>query len=223
MVFDRANLPYWILLGAGVSLFLFVINAGGGDDDLDADIDGGIDSGIGDGIDVDVDADTDVLSLNWLGWLGIGKAPLILLLATDLSLWGAIGWMLNVAGSPFVLLISFAASLISGSWIARPLGKVFASFGENARSDRLLGCVGTVSSAAIFPAHRNKIGQIDVIDSAKTLVTINAVLPNWATTIPKYGQSVLIIEHDAWHYVVIASNSTDYDRWFEQSAVKKHR
>ena len=73
MLFHPANLPYWIFLGMGVLLFLFVIISGGGDDDVDIDTD------------VDTDADFDFNGL-FLGWLGIGKAPLILLLATDLSL-----------------------------------------------------------------------------------------------------------------------------------------
>jgi len=221
MVFDRSNLPYWLFLGTGISLFLCVINAGGGDDDLDSDADIRI---LGEE-DIDLDAELDGISLDWLGWMGVGRAPLILLLATDLSLWGAIGWMLNVAiaENPFVLFVSFFAALISGSRIARPLGKVFASFGESAKSDRLVGCTGTVSSAAIYRKHRNMIGQIDVIDSAKALVTINAVLPNWATKTPRYGESVLIIEHEAQHYLVIASDSIDCDRWFEHATTKKHR
>jgi hypothetical protein len=49
-LFDLSNLPYWILLGMGVLLFLFVIVSGGGDDDLDVDAD----------IDADLDADLDI-------------------------------------------------------------------------------------------------------------------------------------------------------------------
>jgi len=90
MLFSPANLPYWIFLGIGVLLFLFMIISGGGEQDFDIDAD------------VDADADFDADSNNqlgfgqFLGWVGIGKAPLILLLATDLSLWGVLGWMLNV-------------------------------------------------------------------------------------------------------------------------------
>ena len=83
MLFNRANMPYWILLGMGVLLFLFVIISGAGDDDIDIDTD------------VDVDSDFNISGFA-LSWMGIGKAPLILLLATDLSLWGLFGWMFNV-------------------------------------------------------------------------------------------------------------------------------
>ena len=94
MLFDLANLPYWIFLGMGVLLFLLVIVSGGGDDDIDIDADVDLD------VDLDVDADfgsdTDTDAdgeggIEILGWLGIGNAPLILLLATDCSLLGLFG------------------------------------------------------------------------------------------------------------------------------------
>ncbi|MBD1931603.1 MULTISPECIES: OB-fold-containig protein [Cyanophyceae] len=219
MLFNPANLPYWIFLGMGVLLFLLVIVSGGGDSDVDADVD------------VDADAEGEFGGLEILGWLGIGKAPLILLLGTDFSLWGVIGWMLNVwvgsltGGIPsrffglggVVLLGSMAISLFLGGLISRPLGKIFASFGEDASSDRLIGCIGTVSSAFIPHQHRNKIGQVDVIDSARNLVTINATLPNWANVLPRRGEKVLVIERWEQYYLVVAKDSLDQEHWLENS------
>ncbi|NEQ25658.1 MAG: DUF1449 family protein, partial [Microcoleus sp. SIO2G3] len=100
MIFNFANLPYWILLGSGVLLYLFVIFSGGGGDDADLDVDADVDADLD--ADADVDADGGDFSIaSALGWLGIGKAPLVLLLATDLSLWGLLGWMLNITvGTP---------------------------------------------------------------------------------------------------------------------------
>ena len=187
MLFHPTNLPYWIFLGMGVLLFIFIIISGGGDDDVDIDTD------------VDTDADFDFNGL-FLGWIGIGKAPLILLLATDLSLWGLFGWMLNVwlggilnqvpsGGWNFIVLIlSMFLSLFTGGLIARPVGRVFAEFGEDTSSDRLIGRNGTVSSATIPVEKQGRIGQVDVIDKSGNLVTINATVPEWATVIPRHGE-----------------------------------
>ena len=210
MLFNSANMPYWILLGMGVLLFLFVIVSGGGDDDID----------------VDTDTDFDLSGLA-LGWMGIGKAPLILLLATDLSLWGLFGWMFNVWLGEFtdrvpsgvwifiVLILSLVASLFTGGLIARPIGKIFAEFGEDTSSDRLIGRHGTVSSATIPVEKRGRIGQVDIIDKSGNLVTINATVPEWATVIPRHGEKVIAIERQQDVYLAIAKDSPDIDRWLK--------
>lgn len=230
MLFDLSNLPYWVLLGIGVLLFIFVIVSGGGDDDVDADADLDMDA---DGpLDFDADTDTDgELSIGqFLGWFGIGKAPLILLLASDLSLWGVLGWFGNVviggllggtvsgllAGA--VLVGSLILALLLGGAIARPVGKIFASFGDDASGDRLVGCVGTVSTATVPALREGKIGQVDVLDPARNLVTVNAVVPDWATTLPRRGDKVLVIEHPSSTYVVIVKDTPDQDRWFSNAS-----
>jgi Flotillin/Protein of unknown function (DUF1449) len=140
MLFNPANLPYWILLGIGILLFLFVIASGGGSEDVDVDTD--VDT------DVDANADGEFSFGQVLGWAGIGKAPLILLLARDFSLWGLFGWILNVwlnsiingiVGVFFASIVLFGSliiSLFTGGLIARPIGKIFVEFGEDATSDR---------------------------------------------------------------------------------------
>lgn len=212
MLFDSANIPYWVFLGMGVLLFLFVIVSGGGDDDVDIDTD------------IDTDADFDLNGL-FLGWIGIGKAPLILLLATDLSLWGLFGWMLNVwlggilnqvpsGGWNFIVLIlSMSLSLFTGGLIARPVGRIFAEFGEDTSSDRLIGRNGTVSSATIPIEKQGRIGQVDVIDKSGNLVTINANVPEWGTVIPRHGEAVIVIDRQQDVYLAIASNSPDKNHW----------
>jgi hypothetical protein len=237
-LFDPSNLPYWILLGMGIGLFLFIILSGGGDGDSDADFDADtdVDAEVGSGhsLHVDTDADADELSAGQiLGWLGIGKAPLMLLLATDISLWGLVGWAINVfVGGALgellggtvggaVLLGSLMISLFMGGQIAKPVGKIFASFGEDASSDRLVGCMGKVSTGTIPVAGHGRIGQVDVLDSARNLVTVNAVLPEWATTIPQRGSKVLVIERSGTYYVVIAKDSPDYDHWYAGSSISK--
>ena len=232
MLFNLANLPYWIFLAMGVLLFLVVIVSGGGDDDLDLDVDADVD------VDWDVDAEVNPLDIDtdtdvdaefsmgqFLGWFGIGRAPLILLLATDFSLIGVLGWMFNVAigsltGSiptgflaGVVSVLSLFISLFTGGLISRPLGKIFASFGEDASSDRLIGCYGTVSSGSLPKEKQGKIGQVDVLDSARNLVTINAALPTWATIVPQRGTQVLVIEQHPQSYLVVVKDSADEQQW----------
>jgi hypothetical protein len=234
MLFHLSNLPYWILLGTGICLFLVVIVSGSGDDDLDFDpeVDAGIDANL-----IDLDTDAEVghgFSLEQaVGWLGIGKAPLMLLLATDISLWGLLGWMVNVLlgemlgatlGSlmmGIVLCGSLVVSLAIGSLVSQPLGKIFASFGEDTSDDRVIGCIGTVSTARIPSVLEGKIGQVDVLDPAHNRVTINAVLPDWATIAPQRGESVLVIERSQRSYLVVARDSPDQDRWLTNSSLSK--
>lgn len=220
----------------GVLLYLVVILSGGGDDDLDidadADIDVDADVSVGHS-DVDTSAEGDFHVGEFLGFLGIGKAPLILLLATDFSLLGLFGWMFNVAYFNFtgnypsgfsagiVLALALFFSLLSGGLIARPIGKIFASFGEDASSDRLIGCHGTVSSQTIPMENQGKIGQVDVIDSARNLVTINATLPSWANIIPGRGTQVIVIDRNSDSYLVIAKDSSDEQEWLANSTHNK--
>ncbi len=233
MLFHLSNLPYWILLGSGVCLFLFVIISGGGDDDVDVDADMDADLDI-DASPIDFDTDAEAghtfSPVQILGWLGIGKAPLMLLLATDLSLWGLFGWMLNVLigealgaiiGSivtSIILFSSFLLALAIGGFISQPLGKVFASFGEDASDDRVVGCIGTVSTARIPSVVEGKIGQVDVIDLARNRVTVNAVLPDWATIAPQRGEQVLVIERSQQTYLVVVKDSPDQDHWLANSS-----
>ncbi|MEL7038753.1 MAG: hypothetical protein AAFO04_24550, partial [Cyanobacteria bacterium J06592_8] len=100
-------------------------------------------------LDGEVDADSDFTPFKVLGWLGFGQAPLLLLLATDFSLVGLWGWMFNVIvgeltgtlpSGGLTALISITAIILGlslGSAIARPIGQLFAAFGENTRSDRI--------------------------------------------------------------------------------------
>ncbi|MBR8829032.1 MAG: DUF1449 family protein [Gomphosphaeria aponina SAG 52.96 = DSM 107014] len=215
MLFHPANLSYWIFLGIGVLLFLLVIFSGGGDNDLEVETD------------VDADIEGDFSPGEILGWLGIGEAPLILLLAIDFSIWGVTGWMLNVGIGKMIgtipggivaggiMFTSLCVSLFMGKVISRPLGKIFVSFSEDVSSDRFLGCVGTVVSKKLPYLSSGKIGQADVRDIAGNLVTISVSIPQWSTVIPHQGQAILIIEQTPDCYLAIAKDSSDEDKWLE--------
>jgi hypothetical protein len=224
MLFDSANLAYWIFLGIGILLFLSVILSGAEEDqeidvNVDADVDADIDA------DAEVDADGDITFFTFLSWFGIGKAPLMLLLAIDFSTWGLSGWILNVfvgefSGEiptgilgAFILVGSFVFSLWMGKLLSIPIGKIFAGFGENIEGDRLVGCIGTVTSKTLPYLLEGRIGQVDVLDSERNLVTIEVSLPQWAKVIPHRGEEVLIIEQQKHCYLAIAKDSSDQDKW----------
>ncbi|MDJ0648175.1 MAG: DUF1449 family protein [Xenococcaceae cyanobacterium MO_188.B19] len=225
MLFSLANLSYWIFLSIGIVLFLLVIISGGGDDDIELEAELDADS------DLDFesagDGDGEFNSLQFLAWLGFGKAPLILLLAVDFSIWGVTGWILNVfVGNSIgeiptrlfglgglILVTSFIISIILGSLIANPLGKIFASFGEDASSNRLVGCLGIVNSKSVPYEGNNQIAQADVLDPARNLVTIPICLPSWAKIIPQNGEEILIIEQTKNYYLAILSQGEDRNTW----------
>lgn len=210
MLFDLANFTYWILLTIGFFLFLLIIFSGGTDDDLDLDA-----------------GDANFGPIQILSVFGVGQAPLLLLLAIDFSLWGAIGWIVNVfiasaIGSiptgffgGLILFGSFAVSIYTGGLISRPLGKLFASFGEDTSSDRSLGCVGTVVSPKVPFTNSGRIAQADVFDAAGNLSTINITLPQWATVVPVRGDRVLIIDLQKNSYLAVAKDSPDESQWLE--------
>lgn len=219
MLYSLANLPYWIILGFGFVLFILVMATGGGDDELD------------------LEGDADAADLNAGGvlpillWLGLGRTPLLLLLATDLSLWGLLGWLLNATAgyllgampaqvmgwSGLIFLGSLVVSLYLGALLCRPIGQLLAPFGEDAGGDRLIGCLGTVTSQTLPKLTEGKVGQVDVTDPYNNLVTISAALPHWATFSPHRGDQVLVIDASDHSYLVIAKDSADEDRWLRQN------
>jgi hypothetical protein len=221
MLFDPANLAYWIFLGMGILLFLFVIFSGGGDGDGDGDAE------------FDAEADGEFSFGQILGWIGIGKAPLILILAIDLSFWGVFGLLFNSLAIKInngnlggwlgtaIFLISLILSLIVGRFIAEIIGKIFAEFGEDASSDRLIGCVGTVTSFYIPSETAGKIGQVDVLDTKNNFLTISAAVPEWATIAPQRGEQVIVIENKQQTYLVIAKDTIDEQTWLANTSQNK--
>ena len=216
----------------GVLLFL-VITISGGDDDLDLDIDRHGDLELSHnprGRYAVTTVERKFRVDQVLSWLGIGKAPLILLLATDFSLLGLVGWMFNVALfsmagsysetwlSGVVLALSLLVSLLSGGLVAQPIGKIFAGFGEDAKRNRLIGRQGTVSSLTIPRENQGEIGQVNILDSSRKLVTIDASLPSWAKVVPNRGALVLVIDRQLHSYIVITKDSSDEQQWLAQSS-----
>ncbi|TVQ51770.1 MAG: DUF1449 domain-containing protein, partial [Spirulina sp. DLM2.Bin59] len=145
--------------------------------------------------------------------------------------WGLLGWLLNVTAGyllgaipvralgwgGIVFLGSLAIALYLGALFCRPIGQLLAPFGEDARGDRLIGCLGTVASQNLPKLTEGKVGQVDVTDPYNSLVTVSAALPHWATFTPHRGNQVIVIDQSDHSYLVIAKDSVDEDRWLAQN------
>lgn len=237
MLFHLANFPYWLMLAVGLLFFGLTMVAGDGDDDLDFDLDGDLDLGP---LDLDMDGGDDgavesgaSMPLQILAFFGLGKVPLMILLGIDFSLWGILGWMMNVAvgtiagGMPtrllglagLVLLVSLGLSLWLGRLLSRPIASMFQTYSEDVSGDRVIGCVGTVTSKKLPFLAQGKIGQAHVYDNAGNLLTLSVSLPDWATVIPHHNQEILIIDQSprGFGYLAIAKDSSDADKWLNQS------
>ncbi len=237
MLLHPANLLYWVLIAIGIAFFLLIIISGGGDEG--GDIDGSslsLDADVETDIDTEISGDGDEINpFQLLTWFGLGKAPLMILLAIDFSAWGIAGWTLNmILGSltgtiphrffglgGLVFFVSLFIGLWTGKLLSYPIGQIFSSFGEDVKSERLIGCVGTVTSKTIPYLIEGKIGQADVYDTAGNLVTISISLPHWADVIPHHGQKILIIDRREHSYIGISKDSSDEDKWINQTNLPK--
>ncbi|MFN5513458.1 MAG: DUF1449 domain-containing protein [Cyanobacteriota bacterium] len=233
MLLHSANLPFWFLLGLGL-LCLGLIWLSGGEDE-GAGGSGDEDFEVASRLDLDLDSDapTDGIPafIYFLSWLGFGQAPLLLLLGINFSLWGILGWGLNVlwarlaGGFPqgvaawLVLLLPGCLSFWVGRRLSRPLGSVFKPFSQDTRSERLVGCLGVVTSKALPYRREGKVGQLLVKDSAGNVLTVSAALPAWAAVLPLHNQTALIIEvlPDQQGYLAIAKDSSDEDKWLSNA------
>lgn len=225
MLFHPANLPFWLLLTLGLLCLSFILLSGGEDDSAGL----GSDSEVDLNLDLDLEADGEAPpgALQYLGWLGLGQAPLLLLLGIDFSLWGVLGWGFNVVwaqlagGFPqgfaawLVLLLPGGLSLWIGRLLSRPLGAMFKPFSQDAHPERLIGCLATVTSKALPYRKEGKVGQLLARDGAGNVLAVSAALPAWATVVPRHNQTALIIEilPDSEGYLAIAKDSSDEDKW----------
>ncbi|MBE9174233.1 DUF1449 family protein, partial [Synechocystis salina LEGE 06155] len=232
MLFHLANLPYWLLLAVGVLCLGLMIISGDGDEDLDLDAEIALDA-LPDvdisHLDVELDqggameeGEAVPMALQVLSFFGLGKVPLMILLGIDFSLWGVIGWILNVAFATLtgtmprellgwagaIFLVSLAISLWFGRLASRPIANLFKTFSQDVSAERVIGCTGTVTSKKLPYLANGTIGQAQVYDNAGNLLTLSVSLPDWATVIPHHNQEILIIDQSpkGYGYLAIAKD-----------------
>lgn len=204
------NLPFTLMLGLGVALAglqLLGLSHDGDTDidtdaDLDADLDGDLDAEIA--IDHDSDVDHDSLSgFSWLAFLGIGKAPLMVVILIVLMSTGLLGWFLNGLAvgmlgffPGLLLLITFLISLVIGSLITsrvtRFIGRALPPISTTAtRAQSLVGRPGTV----ISPFVDDRYGMVHLRDDGGTLISLFAITEDEQPI--ARGTSVILLSYNA--------------------------
>lgn len=149
------NLPFLCVFTFGIMLSLVSLLGVFGDSDVNADVDH---------VDLDFDQSSEVghdheFGVHWafIAWLGVGKAPLSVLLQTLLLSFGLTGLILNAitrdlfGGSgwvfPAVLLVATGTCL----WATRMVGRSFNKWMPNPtpqdqRNDKYVGAFGVAAS-----------------------------------------------------------------------------
>lgn len=176
------------------------------DHDLDIDVDHGIDHDIDHDLDhgADHDMSRDSLSgFSWLAFIGIGKAPLMVVILIVLMTTGLLGWILNgvavgiLGFFPGLLLLgTFFVSLVAGSLVtsrvARLIGRALPPVSTTAtRAQGLVGKPGTV----ISPFVDERYGMVHLRDDGGTLISVFAITED-EQPIPR-GQDVILLSYDA--------------------------
>lgn len=176
------------------------------DHDIDHDIDLHLDHAVDHDIDHDVNHDVshDAPSgFSWLAFIGIGKAPLMVVVLIVLMTTGLLGWFLNglavgILGffPALLLLATFLVSVVTGSLVTsrvtRFIGRALPPVSTTAtRAQALVGRPGTVTSP--FVDHR--YGLVRLRDDGGTLISLFAVTED-AEPIPR-GESVILLSYDA--------------------------
>ncbi len=173
------------------------------DQDADLDHDAGVEHDVDHDGDVDHEADSPAATLSVLAFIGLGKAPLLVVLLIFFGAIGILGWVLNsliqgVFGSypsaAFIAVIPL--SVIVGGLISsrtsRFIGRALPPISTTAtRAQALVGRRGTVVS----PFVDEKYGLVRLRDSGGTLLNVFAI--NQAGEPIKRGNEVVLVEYDA--------------------------
>ena len=226
------NLPFTLMLGLGVllaGLQLLGLSHDGdtdADPDVDADVDADadadmdiavhhdldhdLDHDINHDIDHDLDHDVDhnmsrdsLSGFSLLAFIGIGKAPLMVVILIVLMTTGLLGWILNglVMGilgvfPGLLLLVTLLGSLVAGSLVTsrltRFIGRALPPVSTTAtRAESLVGRPGTV----ISPFVDGRYGMVHLRDDGSTLISLFAITEDEQPI--ARGASVILLSYDA--------------------------
>jgi membrane protein implicated in regulation of membrane protease activity len=223
------NLPFTLLLAICLLLGFLQWTGLGGDQDtetggdmdgdagLDHDLDGDVDPDAEGYADHDVDlhaGSADMPGFSILAYLGLGRAPLLIILLLLLGSVGLLGWLFN---SLVTRLLGFYPGLIFGmvlvaslllgslisSRIARAIGSALPPVSTTATlAQNLVGRRGTV----ISPFVDRRYGMVHLRDAAGTLISVFAT--TWEEPPIRRGEQVVFVQYDAVKrlYEVVRAN-----------------
>jgi membrane protein implicated in regulation of membrane protease activity len=215
-LFVWANAPYTI--AAGVAMLFAVLQAtgvlgllaGGGDDtdaDADADVDHDVDADADHDVDHDADGDHDQdhdadgrgIGAILLAPLGIGRIPFSLVWQAYAIVFAITGLALNAHTSTppvlslmWTLPISLAAGYVAVAALARLLGPMLSSQGQEATSRaELVGQTGVVISSRVSA----EFGEVRVKDKTGHDLRVICKLAAGVRE-PKEHEQVVFVEYD---------------------------
>jgi membrane protein implicated in regulation of membrane protease activity len=190
-LFTWYNIPFLVSLGLSLLFALLQLVGGFGDSDSDVDVDADVD------VDVDADADGDFFG-DALGFLGIGKVPVMLVLTGFLGVFGLSGLLINTTISQAFngySGLAFAAaalgSLICAFMLTGRISRGFARLAPDSSLavgfEQLVGRIGTVSSPQVSETY----GRVTVRDQHGGTHTVYAVL-NGGDPLPERSEVALL-------------------------------
>lgn len=170
--------------------------------DLDHSVDHDIDHDMDHDVDHDMSRDS-FSGVSWLAFIGIGKAPLMVVILIVLMTTGLLGWFLNglavgILGffPGLLLLATLLASLVAGSLVTsrvtRFIGRALPPVSTTAtRAQALVGRPGTV----ISPFVDDRYGMVHLRDDGGTLISLFAITEDEQAI--ARGESVILLSYDA--------------------------
>lgn len=227
------NLPFSLalLLFLGLSALQFIGLGQDHDADVDAEADLDLDHDLELDHDLDVDADADLDhdldhdvdhdladAPAWLGaleFLGVGHAPVTMILLLLVGSFGLLGWIANwlLLGTlpvypGWALGVTLVGSLLIAGWFtsrtARLIGRAVPSFSSTATSaSQLVARRGWVISSQVDQSY----GQVKVRDPGGTLITVFAKVDPDKPVIPR-NTEVYLVDYDEARkvYTVVPSD-----------------
>jgi membrane protein implicated in regulation of membrane protease activity len=218
------NLPFSLLLAVCALLATLQLIGLGGDEsdsdlegeaDLDQDLDTepDLDSDSAADTDTDAEADSPTPTLSLLAFLGVGKAPLLVVLLILFGTLGILGWSANalvaaIFGNYPAFMLAFTgplALLVAATFtsrMARWIGKALPPLSTTASlAESLVGRMGTVTS----PFVDEKYGLIHLRDSGGTLISVFAISAGGETL--KRGESIVLVSYQAARKCYVAMRS----------------
>lgn len=169
------------------------------------------------GHDLNLDADG-----HWLGWLGFGRLPLLMLIVVFLALFGALGLIgqsvfASVTGAlaPTLLAVPAAAlaALPATGFAARGMARILPGDETTAIDvERLVGLHAqiTVGRAATGSPARARV--IDFHGQAHNVL----VEPDSPTASFSEGEEVLLVAREANIFRAVASERGPFSKWIER-------
>lgn len=183
-------------LAFGVA-FSELVDAALPDLDIDADIDLDVDSDMGS----DVGADAGGIA-SALSWLGLGKVPLLIVLAAFLGAFGAIGMVLQnsfhgIFGNYLSVFIAAPVALVASLPVTRILSSGVAKIFPKEETDALStdSFIGRIATIIRGEAHSGNPAEAKLTDAKGTAQYI-LVEPDEADVKFTAGEEILLVEKE---------------------------